>query len=108
MDIDINGANRPCPFIKTDREAAYKQLPISPERCPLAMATLRRPTLWAWFSFHPHALLSGAAAAALRYNCFSRISGAMVGEIFGTPLVTYFDDRGDMAPTEIGRLHSIQ
>ena len=102
--IDIQETNRPWSFIKTDHEAAYKQLPLDPDHCNLAMVTLRHPTLGTWFAFPPQALLFGAEAAVIHYNCFSRILGVLTNKIFGIPLVTYFDDYGSMTPKEIDQL----
>ena len=104
MAIEIKDTQRPWAFLKTDHEAAYKQLPLDPEHARLAMVTLRHPTLGTWFAFPPQALLFGAEAAVIHYNCFSRILGVLVNKIFGIPLVTYFDDYGAMTPDELNKL----
>ena len=104
MAIEIQDTQRPWAFLKTDHEAAYKQLPLDPEQTRLAMVTLRHPTLGAWFAFPPQVLLFGAEAAVIHYNCFSRILGVLVNKIFGIPLVTYFDDYGAMTPDVINKL----
>lgn len=52
-------------------------------------------------SFPPKALLFGAEAAVLHYNCFSRLISVIFNKIFGTPLIAYFDDFGALAPKRL-------
>ena len=46
----------------------------------------------------PRTLLFGAAASALRYNCFSRIMAALANRFLGLPVLNYFDDFGCPLP----------
>ena len=55
-------------FSKSDREAAYKQLPTRPDHANLAMSAIRDPVTPRRMAFHPKALLVGATSAFLRYN----------------------------------------
>ena len=49
------------------------------------------------------ALLFGAMAAALRYNCFSWMLSVLFNLIFGIPLIGYFDDFGALIPYELSK-----
>ena len=104
MALEVENASRPWSFIKTHHEAAYKQLPIEPDRAKFAMVDLRRPGTGAWFSFKPRSLLFGAETAAPRYNFLLRILGVLINRIFGIPLATYFDDIGALSPSELDQL----
>ena len=103
MTLNIKHTNKHWSFFKTDHEAAYKQPPLDQEHVKYAMATLRRPTSGEWFALPPRSLLFGAEAAVIHYNCFSRIVAVLVNRIFGIPLVAYFDDLGDPAPTDLAQ-----
>ena len=101
MCLDIADTSRPWGFIKTDHEAAYKQLPLRPDHARLAFVALRNPTSGVWVASPPRVLLFGAAAAVLRYNTFSRVLAVLVCLYLGIPLVGYFDDFGSMTPEEL-------
>ena len=79
-------------LFKADHEAAYKQLPISPDDQECAIIALRHPSSGRWYGFVTRTLVFGAVAAVLRYNVFSRAIAALVNRIFGIPMVCYFDD----------------
>ena len=53
MAIDIRDSDEQRAFLKTDHAAAYKQLPLGPDRAKYAMATLLRPTSGARYAFGP-------------------------------------------------------
>ena len=86
---------------KTDREDAYKQLPLCPTHQNLTAVALRHPETGTWVEFAPRTLLFGAVAAALRYNAFIRSSAVLFCKITGMLLLSYFDDFGALAPSEI-------
>ena len=88
-------------FFKADHEAAYKQLPLRPEHGNLTLVALRNPTSGKWVAFPPKALLFGAEAAVLHYNCFSRLASVIFNKIFGIPLLAYFDDFGALVPKRL-------
>ena len=81
-------------FFKADHEAAYKNLPLSPEQANRCIVALRSPVDGLWYGFLSRTLLFGASAAVLHYNCFSRIVAVLANHIFGLPLINYFDDFG--------------
>ena len=56
--------------------------------------SLRCPTDGRRYGFLSRTLLFGAAAAVLRYNCFSRILAVLANRIFGLPLMNYSGDVG--------------
>ena len=57
-------------FFKAAHKAAYKNLPLNPEQADACIAAIRNPPGGLWCGFRPRALLFGAVAALLRYNCF--------------------------------------
>ena len=79
-------------MVKADHEAAYKQLPIDPADQALTIIALRCPPDNKRYGFVTRTLVSGAAAAVLRYNVFSRAASALVCRVFGIPMVCFFDD----------------
>ena len=103
MCLGCAGSDREWPFFKTDHAASYKNLPSAPDSAKLCLATLRNPTDGKWYGFWPRALLFGAVAAVLHYNCFSRIIAVLANRIFGLPMVNYFDDLGCLILSQISR-----
>ena len=89
------------PFFKADHESAYKQLPLDPNEQNLPVVTLRHPVTGIWHAFVPRALLFGAVAAVLHYNCFSRAVAVLFTKLAGIPLLSYFDDFGALVPSEV-------
>ena len=104
MCLDIKGDIREWSFFKADREAAYKQLPMGPVHHNLATVAIRNPDTGEWAAFPPKALLFGAVAAVLHYNCFSRILSALFNKIFGVPMIGYFGDFGALVPSKLAPL----
>ena len=104
MCLGVKEDLRERPFFKADRESAYKQLPMGPKHHNLAMGSIRNPDTGERAVFPPKALLFGAVAAVLRYNCFSRLPPAMFNKIFGIPMVGYFDDFGALVPSKLAPL----
>ena len=89
LDSDVGWA-----FFKADHEAAYKNPPLSPDQANRCIAALRSPVDGMQYGLLPRALLFGASAAVLHYNCFSRIVAVLANRIFGLPLINYFCDFG--------------
>ena len=58
---------------KSDRNAAYKQLPIDPDYQATAIAALRHPSEGMRYGFVTRTQILGSAAAVLPYNELSRI-----------------------------------
>ena len=79
-------------ILKADQEAAYRKLPIDPAGQQFAIIALRRPKSGHRFGFSTRALISGAVAAVLRYNVFSKMVATVVNRAFGIPMVCYFGD----------------
>ena len=102
--LRISDADRPWSFLKTDRESAYKNRPLSADSSKLCLITLRNPKDGIWYGFWHRALLFGAPAAVLRYNAFSRIVAALANKIFGLLAVNYFDDIGRLMPSSIEKM----
>ena len=75
-------------FFKTDHESAYKKLPLPPDDQKLSAVALRRPKTGQRMAFAPRALLFGAVAAVLHYNCFSRAVAVLFTRITGIPLLS--------------------
>ena len=90
--MDISTAEQHWSFFKADRTAAYTYLPLNPEEADACIETIRNPPDGIRYGFRPTALLFGAVAAALRYNCFSRTITVLANWIIGIPTVDYFDD----------------
>ena len=90
-------------FMKSDHEAAYKQLPLEWCQSSLAVVALRSPEDGRWYGFFSRTLLFGAAAAVVHYNVFSRIISELVCRIFGIPMISYFDDFGAMLPEQLAQ-----
>ena len=101
MCLNIRTSDRKWAFFKADHEAAYKQLPLAPSHRRLALVALRNPDTSEWMAFPPKALLFGAVAAVLHYNCFSRLLSVLFNLLFGIPLIGYFDDFGALIPFDL-------
>ena len=72
-------------FFKTDHESTYKQLPIAPGDQRASVVALRDPKTGRRMAFTPRALLFGAVAAVLHYNCFSSAVAVLFTKVTGTP-----------------------
>ena len=70
---------------KADREAAYKQLPISPDDQWAEIVAMRHPTSGKWFGFVTRTPVFGSVAALLHYNILSGIWKALASHLLGTP-----------------------
>ena len=79
-------------MLKADHEAAYKQLPMAPSDQDTAVIALRCPLDGLWYGFASRTLVFGSIAAVLHYNIFSRVITDLVNQLFGIPLVCFFDD----------------
>ena len=71
MRLNVRRAKKEWGFFKEGREAAYRQLPMSPENAALATIALRHPSTHRRMAFRPDALLFSASSDVVRYNCFS-------------------------------------
>ena len=99
--LDLRDADRGWEVCKADHQDAYKNLPINPDQAPLCIVALRCPADGGGYGFPPLTLLFGAAAATLRYSCFSRILAAVACSFFGLPATNYFDDMGCALPDSL-------
>ena len=97
----VNSCARNWAFFKADRESAYKQFPMDSQRAELSVIDLLSPTDKRWYGFIIRAMLFGAVAAVLRYNFFSRMISGIPAQLFGPPLLCFFDDFGPIAPDEL-------
>ena len=98
---DLSARPREWSFMKADRKAAYKNLPLNPDQAQYCIVAIRSPGDSKWYGFAPRTLLFGAAAAVHHYNCFSRTIAVIINRLFGLPLVNYFDALGSMIPTSL-------
>ena len=57
-----------------------------------AVVTLKDPVGGEWYGFIPHTQLFGSTAAALRYNCLSRVIASLACRISEIPRIGYYDD----------------
>ena len=101
--LSFRHTDRPWSFFKADHKAAYKNLPLAPEDANGCIVALRSPVDHCWYGFLSRALLFGAVAAVLRYNCFSRIIAVLFCRFFGIPMINYFDDFGAPIPSALGK-----
>ena len=99
--IDVADSNRAWPFFKVGHKSAYKNLPLNPDQADACITTLRNPSGGLRCGFRLNTLLFRAVAAALHYNCVSRIVALSANLLLGIPTVNYFDDLGSPAPTSI-------
>ena len=99
--LDISTADQPWSFFEADHKAACKNLPLNPEQADACISPLRTPSGGLWCGFRALTLLFGAVAAALRYNCFSRIIAVLANLVLGIPMANYFDDIGSMSKSSI-------
>ena len=83
---------------KADHEAAYKQLPLRPEKRRLATITHRDPSTGGRMAFPPNTGLSWGTTAILRYNCLSRITVTLATRLLGIPPLGFLDDFGLATP----------
>ena len=88
-------------FFKADHKAAYKNLPLNPEKADACIANLRNLPDGLWCGLRPRTLLVGEVSALLRCDFFSRIIAALVNLILGVPTVNYFDDVGSVSKSSI-------
>ena len=101
MAIDIAPSARPWSFLKTDHAAAYKQLPLRPDRAQYSVISLRDPTSCQWAAARSRALVFGSTAAVLHYNCLPGCLACLISKTFGIPMMGYFDDYGAFAPSDL-------
>ena len=97
----VNTMGRVWSFFKADHEADYKQLPMGASHSSLAVIPLMSPRGNPRYGFIIRAMMFGAVAALLRYNVFPRLISELSTQIFGVPLLVFFDDFGPIAPAEI-------
>ena len=69
----LKGDRRPLAITKADHDDAYKQLPVATREELTAAVTAQNPTDGSWYGCIPRTQLFGSTAAALRYNCLSRV-----------------------------------
>ena len=101
MCLNCADTDREWPFFKADHASAYKNLPLAQDSTNLCIAALRSQTDSERYGFRPRALLFGAVAAVLHYNCFSRIIAILDNRLVGLPMVDYFDDMGCLILSQI-------
>ena len=77
---------------------------MDPKHHNLATVSLRNPDAGEWVACPPKALLFGAVAAFLHYNCFSRLLSAVFNKICGIPMIGYFEDFGALVPSKLAPL----
>ena len=80
MALNVFLSGRPLPFLKTDHSAAYKQVPIRPDRALLATIARRVPVSDLWAAAHPRSLVFGSTAAVVNYNCLSRCLASFISK----------------------------
>ena len=83
---------------KADRTDAYKQLPATTRDELAAAVTLRHPLDGGRRGFIPRTRLFGSTAAALHYNCLSRIIASPTCRTLKIPRIGYYDDLGIISP----------
>ena len=98
---DLSSPPREWSFMKADRKAAYKNLPLKLGQSQFCIVAPRPPGDSNRYGFSPRALLFGASVAVHHYNCFPQTVAVVVNRLFGLPLVNYFDDLGSMVPTSL-------
>ena len=74
---------------KADHADAYKQLPVATKDELAAAVTLKGPVGGEWYGFIPHTQLLGSTAAALHYNCLSRVIASLACRVLKIPRVGY-------------------
>ena len=90
-------------LMKADHEAAYKQLPIVWEHSKLAVIAHRSPVDNNWYGFFSRTLMFGAISAVIHYNVFPRILSELTCRFLGIPMLSYFDDFGDLLPSSLAK-----
>lgn len=76
----------------------YKQSPLTPERQHPGTVALRGPRPPIGRFCPPDALLRGATAEVIHYNCSPRIRSILVRKICAIPTIGYFDGSGALVP----------
>lgn len=97
MCLEVDGSGVDWAFFKADREAPYKNIPLSPAQTSSCIVELRFPSGGKWYGFGPPSmtLLFGAAAAAPRRATIVFQESCKFGrQNFRSPLVNYFGDFG--------------
>ena len=94
--LGISTTDQPLAFPKADHKAAYKNLPLNPAQADACIVTLGNTSGGLLYGLRPRTLLFGAVAAAIHYNCYSRIIAMFANLILGIPIANYFDDIGSM------------
>ena len=69
-------------------------LPRSPAQAPLCVVALRRPTTDKWIGPITDKSLYGSEEDFIHLNCLSLIVAALINDLFGIPLVWFFEDSG--------------
>ena len=65
---------------------------------PLEVIAMRRPVENVRYGFFSRTLMFGAVAAALRYDLFARLLCEIAPQLFGAPIICFFDDFGALVP----------
>ena len=102
MVYAINDPHRDWSFLKGDREAACKNLPILPTRSKYCAITLLNHIDSNRYAFDPKTQISGSAASILRYNVFPKLIALLANAILGIPIIVYVDDFGALSPSGVG------
>ena len=89
-------------FSKSDHEAAYKQLSMVWSHSYLSVIALRNPRDKQRYGLLIRTMVSGAVAAVLRYNVFTRIAAELSAKILGIPVV-FLGYVGSLIPGTLGQ-----
>ena len=82
----LKGDRRPLAMAKADHADAYKQLPVTTNDELAAAVTLKGPVDGQRYGFIPHTQLFGSTAAALHYNCLSRVIASLACRVLEIPM----------------------
>ena len=80
--------------MEAGRESVYGQFSLLGEHSRLSSVNLRNRADGFRLIFRSRTFLSGAAAAAIRYNVLSRISGELFARLCGSPALSFFANFG--------------
>ena len=67
----------------------------------MAVIALKSPKGNRRYGFVSRTMVIGDVAAVLHYNAFPRLTSEILAQLFGIPLLVFFDDFGAMVPAEI-------
>lgn len=109
LKILANAGKRDWALFKADREASYKQLPMRASHAKLAVVARRSPADDQRYGLISRTMMFGAIAAFLHYNALARLPEEQFASLFGIPLLSFFDDYGAIAPSELAEipLHTV-